>query len=216
MTRVPFIVAALYVQNGGCYDNIFGVELWDEARDARTYAGPHPVVAHPPCERWGRYWSGGPSARVRRQKGDDGGCFAAALAAVRTWGGVLEHPEASHAWRAHELLAPPRNGGWVAAGDGIGWTCCVEQGHYGHRARKATWLYAARVTTLPSLRWGRSPASILLDAGFHSAEERRRAVKTGLCQRMGHRERAATPTPFRDLLLAIARTTRSPELRAAS
>jgi hypothetical protein len=61
---------------------------------------------------------------------------------VRAFGGVLEHPEASHAWRRFGLLPPPRNGGWVAAGDMIGWTCCVEQGHYGHRARKATWLYA--------------------------------------------------------------------------
>jgi hypothetical protein len=75
----------------------------DEARDARLYAGPWPVVAHPPCERWGRYWHGGPSARVRRVKGDDAGCFASALASVRRYGGVLEHPAASSAWRAFGL-----------------------------------------------------------------------------------------------------------------
>jgi hypothetical protein len=67
----------------------------------------------------------------------------------------LEHPADSHAWRAHGLIAPPRCGGWVTAGDWIGWTCCVEQGHYGHRARKATWLYAVRCE-LPSLVWGAS------------------------------------------------------------
>lgn len=198
-------VSALYVQPDGCYSGLPDVDPWPEARDARTYSGPYPVVAHPPCERWGRYWSGGPSAKVRRVKGDDGGCFAAALFAVRTWGGVLEHPEASAAWRAFDLLAPPRAGGWVAAGDGVGWTCCVEQGHYGHAARKATWLYAARVRSLPSLRWGKAAGKVKLEDGYHSAAERARAVKTGVCQRLSHRQRAATPPPFRNLLLSIAR-----------
>ena len=198
------MIAALYVAKGGVYFGLPNVDPWDLERDARTYAGPHPVVAHPPCERWGRYWHGGPSARVRRTKGDDGGCFAAALAAVRRWGGVLEHPEASAAWRAFGIIAPPRAGGWIAAGDGVGWTCCVEQGHYGHRARKATWLYAARMTTLPSLRWGKSSAAARLDEGFHSAEERRRSTRTGICQRLSARQHAATPVGFRDLLLGIA------------
>lgn len=204
------MIAALFVERGGVYWGLEGVDPWDEARDARLYAGPWPVVAHPPCARWGRYWSGGPSARVRRAKGDDAGCFASALMSVRAWGGVLEHPEASHAWRAFGLVAPPRDGGWVASGWDGGWTCCVEQGNYGHRARKATWLYAHGVE-LPSLAWGKSTATLRLDLGFHSAEvhsaeERRRAVKRGATERMGLRERMGTPIPFRDLLLSIART----------
>jgi hypothetical protein len=142
------MVAALYVQTNGVYFGLPNVDPWDSERDARSYAGPHPVVAHPPCERWGRYWSGGPSATWRREKGADGGCFAAALAAVRQFGGVLEHPEASHAWTAFGLNAPPRTGGWVVADFHGGWTCCVEQGAYGHRARKATWLYANGVDLL--------------------------------------------------------------------
>jgi len=207
------VIAALYVVDGGCYSDLAGVDPWPEARDARAYQGPHPVVAHPPCARWGRYWFGGPSARVRRKKGDDGGCYAAALASVRRWGGVIEHPEASSAWRWHGLNPPPRCGGWVNADLVGGWTCCVEQGHYGHRARKATWLYAHGVD-LPSLRWGASEAVIRPDEGFHSAAERRRAVKTGACQRMSKRERLATPAPFRDLLISIARTARQDRRQA--
>lgn len=204
------MIAALYVMPRGPYYGLPDVQPWGlPEADARKYPGPWPVVAHPPCERWGRYWSGGPSATVRRKKGDDGGCFAAALHAVRTWGGVLEHPEASWAWRFHGLCAPPRSGGWVAAGDGLGWTCCVEQGHYGHRARKATWLYAVG-TQLPSLRWGSSGKRERLEDGFHSAAERRRAVRTGICQRLSQRQRAETPAPFRDLLLSIARTANRP------
>lgn len=200
-------VAALYVERNGVYWNIPDVDPWDEARDARLYAGPWPVVAHPPCERWGRYWSGGPSAKVRRKLGDDGGCFAAALAAVRRWGGVLEHPQASHAWRAHGIKTPPFRGGWIAAGDGVGVTCCVEQGHYGHLARKATWLYLVGDPSF-DLKWGSSGQRLRLDEGFHSAEERRRAVKTGRCQRLSQRQRRATPPAFRDLLLSIARSAR--------
>ncbi len=57
---VAVVIAALFVETGGAYFSVPGVDPWDEARDARTYAGPHPVVAHPPCERWGRYWHGSP------------------------------------------------------------------------------------------------------------------------------------------------------------
>lgn len=200
------MIAALYVQRGGCYWNLTGVDAWDQARDARLYAGPWPVVAHPPCERWGRYWGGSPTTWPRLKLGDDGGCFAAALASVRAWGGVLEHPEGSHAWRAFGLNLPPRAGGWVAADWQGGWTCCVEQGAYGHKARKATWLYASGVD-LPALRWGRAPGDFVrLEAGFHSAEERRRRVKQGACGYLSHRQRAATPLPFRDLLVSIAAT----------
>ena len=203
-------VAALYVQTDGCYYGLDDVDPWDEARDARKYDGPHPVVAHPPCARWGRYWFGGPawiaSGKSRKTLGDDDGCFAAALSAVGRWGGVIEHPEGSHAWRRFGLNLPPRSGGWIAADFDGGWTCCVEQGHYGHLARKATWLYAVGFEP-PPLAWGRAPGDFVrIDDGCHSAEERRRMTRTGACQRLSHKLRAATPEPFRDLLLDMARS----------
>lgn len=210
MTHAPAMkVAALYVQPGGVYWNLPDVEpLGLPERDARYYAGPWPVVAHPPCERWGRYWSGGPSARVRRVKGDDGGCFASALASVEKFGGVLEHPEASHAWAAHGMPAPFKSGGYSMARDG--WTCCVEQGHYGHRARKATWLYIVGCRQLPPLLWGPSRGE-RLDEGFHSREEREAARARGDVprKRLSTAENIATPIPFRDLLLSIARSCRA-------
>jgi len=205
-------IAALYVLQGGPYYEIANVEPWGlPERDARNYTGPWPVVAHPPCARWGRYWSGGPmlaGTPKAKKLGDDGGCFKHALWAVRQFGGILEHPEASHAWRHFGLIRPPKSGNWVSAGDGIGWTCCVEQGHYGHLARKATWLYAAHVT-LPVLHWGSSGKRSRLDEGFHSSEERRRAVRTGhynTVKRLTHRQREETPIPFRDLLISTAAT----------
>lgn len=222
------MIAVLFVETDGVYYGLPNVDPWDKARDARLYAGPHRIIAHPPCERWGRYWSGGPSAKVRRLLGDDDGKFASAISAVRKWGGVLEHPEGSHAWRHFHLNTPPRNGGWIVADFDGGWTCCVEQGAYGHRARKATWLYAFGLPDLPSLRWGAAPGDFMpMDAGFHSAEERRqyqetgeatpyirRAIKTGICQRLSKKQRAATPIPFRDMLIALVEQ-RPAEERAA-
>lgn len=95
------LLAALFVQRDGAYFGIDNVDPWDEERDARKYEGPNPVVAHPPCQRWGKMWAGQPlwikRTGERKKKGDDGGCFEAALAAVRKYGGVLEHPMGSHA-----------------------------------------------------------------------------------------------------------------------
>jgi hypothetical protein len=197
------MIAALYVMTNGPYFGLEGVDPWDEVRDARLYQGPHPVVAHPPCERWGRYWNGGPSAKVKRKLGDDAGCFAAALAAVETWGGVLEHPEGSHAWEAFGIHKPPKHGGWVRTKKG--WTCCVEQGHYGHAARKATWLYYVGPEP-EDLIFGRCwDRKARLDDGFHSKEERRRATKTGICQRLSKSQRLSTPIEFRNTLLALVR-----------
>lgn len=153
-------VAALYVETNGCYFGLPGVDPWDEPRDARLYAGPHPAVAHPPCQRWGKLWAGQPlwikRTGQRKVKGDDGGCFAAALAAVRKCGGVIEHPRDSYAWPHFNINRPSRDGGWIAADSYGGWTCEVEQGRYGHYARKPTWLlvYGVAMEDLPELDWG--------------------------------------------------------------
>jgi len=133
-------IAALYVQKGGCYFGLPGVDPWDEARDARLYAGPWPVVAHPPCARWCQL-AGLVEARYPTiKKGADGGTFAAALASVRQFGGVLEHPAFTAAWAAYDMQ-PPEAFGWTKEGFGPGWVCEVSQAAYGHRARKLTWLY---------------------------------------------------------------------------
>jgi len=199
------LIAALYVERDGTYANLPGVDPWDVTRDARTYAGPWPVVAHPPCERWGRFWHGSPRKPHQFQLGDDGGCFAAALASVRRWSGVLEHPADSRAWAAHGLMAPPRAGGWHAADMVGGLTCYVEQGNYGHTARKATWLYAYGVA-LPSLAWGRLPQR--LDPKMVERHGYEYARRKGLVSMIGgkHKKaiRNATPPAFRDVLLSIA------------
>jgi hypothetical protein len=194
------MIAALFVQTGGVYFGLPDVDPWDAKRDARLYPGPHPVVAHPPCSRWCQL------AHINQKRyghrvGDDGGCFASALASVRRWGGVLEHPAFSLAWPTFGL-PPPRPGRWRR--NGSEWVAEVSQAAYGHRARKLTWLFAVG-SRPPELDWSRPEATAQVSyCRNHRASDLPRLTK---------REASRTPIPFRDLLLSIARsaTTQPPE-----
>jgi hypothetical protein len=86
---------ALFVEKDGTYFNNEIIEPFDVERNAFTVNNGLPAICHPPCERWGRYWPGQPGTKNRKKLGDDKGCFAFALWYVRTYGGVIEHPEAS-------------------------------------------------------------------------------------------------------------------------
>jgi hypothetical protein len=203
------MIAALYVETDGAYYGLPDVDPWDEARDARKYPGPHPVVAHPPCPRWGKMWFGQPlwvkRTGQRKKLGDDDGCFEAALNTVRTYGGVIEHPWESKAWPFFGLNIPPRTGGWVNADFLGGWTCCVEQGRYGHYARKPTMLLAYGCD-LPSLEWGHSEAQF--DPAVVERMGLQRAKKLGEVGARGggtdSSPRVHTPLAFRDLLIGMA------------
>lgn len=193
-------IAVLYAYADGPYAGLPGVDVWDVTRDARTYAGPLPVVAHPPCSRWCRL-AGLVEARWGHVRGEDDGAFAHALAAVRAFGGVLEHPAYSDAWAAFDLPAPPRHGGWVRGTCG-GWACHVEQGRYGHAAKKATWLYAVGVE-LPPMKWGsrldRQAGAPVSWCGNHTAADEVRP-------RVGKRAASETPAEMREALIGMART----------
>jgi len=201
------VVSALYVETGGVYYGIPDVDPWDEARDARQYRGPYPVVAHPPCQRWGRFWHGSTRKPHQFRRGEDGGCFAAALTSVRNYGGVLEHPAGSSAWEYFGLTKPTAGVGWVRADNWNGWTCKLDQRHYGHSAPKPTWLYAAG-TDLPDLIWpksDRTPPAWMVER-YGEAKARKIGIVAMVGGKDKTRIRNATPPAFRDLLLAIARS----------
>ncbi len=202
------MIAAIFVETNGAYFNLPGVDPWDRERDARSYAGPFPVVAHPPCERWGNFWFGGLRVKVKKKLGDDGGCFAAALDATRKYGGVLEHPAQSRAWAHFGITRPPKRGGWIRADEVGGWTCAVYQGAYGHAAYKPTWLYYVGPKP-PDLRWGKPAGEfrpISQARHFRSKVERLDAIAKGwvYVPRLSFTERKATPPIFRDLLILLA------------
>ena len=198
-------VAALFVHPRGPYAKRAGVDAWPKGRDARRYAGPWPVVAHPPCSRWTAYTffaRGGP--KQHRAIGDDGGCFKAALESVRTWGGVLEHPRYSRAWPWFGIQRPARGGGWQRLLCG-GWTCEVWQGTYGARVPKPTWLYyfSPNGRAPASLDWAVAVDRRATFSTLHRGEARRRSRQgIGI---MSAQQRSRTPDRFRDVLIELAR-----------
>lgn len=190
-------VAAIFVEKDGCYSNLPGVDPWDIDRDARKYEGPHPVIAHPPCHRWGKLanvnfvrWGG-----EHNRPGNDGGCFATALHAVRLWGGVLEHPAQSYAWEWFGLNKP-RGIGWQRSFSGY-WVCEVWQSAYGHKANKATWLFYNGSAPPQKMNWARPTGSH--QVGFQ--DQRGKAANKPT---LSPAEAKATPIAFRDALISIA------------
>jgi hypothetical protein len=135
-------VAALYVDPRGPYPALV-TEWYDEARDARTYAGPWPVVEHPPCGAWGQM--------SHLHKRDDAWCAAHAIDMVRRFGGVLEHPAWSRIFDAYGLPRP----GELPDSHG-GRTYALEQVAWGHPCRKPTWLYVVGVDPAVVMRGMRS------------------------------------------------------------
>lgn len=132
---VEVTVAALYIDPRGAYPKLLGPALcWDEERDARSYFGPHPIVAHPPCGPWGRL--------RHMYRGDQHALAPLAVAQVREFGGVLEHPAGSLLWK--EKLPPMPLPGELPDAWG-GYTIEVSQCDWGHQARKMTWLYCVGV-----------------------------------------------------------------------
>lgn len=185
-------VAALFVRSDGPYPRMC-VEWFDEKRDACTYTGRLPVVAHPPCSRWSRFGKG---------DGEDGGLFAFALATIRRCGGVIEHPAHSLAWARFNLPAA-QGGGWASSLFAPGlWCTEVAQRNYGHRAQKMTWLCVASERRPPDLDWSEPPP-----AEVWSSWTSKRFMRDNPAAKpkMMRRERETTPDAFARLLLGLAR-----------
>ena len=134
---------------------------------------------------------------------------------VRNNGGVVEHPAGSRAWEWFGLAMPRAGESWIKADKFGGWTCQVDQKHYGHEAPKPSWLYAGGCE-LPELEWSKSdrtPPQWMIDRYGES-----KARKIGQVDMIGGKDkkvkRERTPPAFRDLLLSIARSAYS--LRAAA
>lgn len=192
------MVAALYVDRRGPYFDHPAVDPWDEKRDARQYAGPHRVIAHPPCSRWCQL-AHLVQAMHGYAIGDDDGCFEAALRAVRNFGGVLEHPAYSLAWPAFDLPRPVR-GYWQQSLFDPGWVTEVSQSAYGHPARKRTWLYYVGPDP-KALDWSEPRGSITVsDFGPGNTRRRGDEWEPGI----QYAAASGTPARFMDELLALA------------
>lgn len=190
------MLAVLFAEKNGCYSELPFVDLWDRDRDARNYNGSLPVIAHPPCQLWGALanvnysrWGG-----EHNKPGNDGGCFEFALNAVRRCGGVLEHPATSRAFVKYGIK--PNGMGWQQVID-RGWVCEVWQSAYGHRARKATWLYYVGSQPPLDLNWERKPGTHQIGCQDQRGKDRNKPT-------LNKTEANATPKNFRNELVVLA------------
>lgn len=96
------MISVLFARADSNYKALPSVDVWDAERDARTWPGGNPVVAHPPCRAWGRL------RHFAKPRPDEKALAIFAVDQVRKWGGVLEHPASSTLWTEAGLPAPGR------------------------------------------------------------------------------------------------------------
>lgn len=193
-------IAVLFARNNSIYKRLPGCDVYDIARDARTWPGGTSVVAHPPCRAWGRLRT------FARPRVDEKSLALFAVDSVRRFGGVLEHPAHSTLWDAAGLPLPGQRD---SAG---GFTYPINQNWFGHRATKATWLYVVGIEP------GELPAiPFVLGEGSHVIAQHRtfangaRLVKgmPGWRPEVGKAEREHTPPVLAAWLVYVAELARA-------
>ena len=141
----------LFARQDSSYKDHSCFDVYDIDRDARTYHGNKPVIAHPPCRAWGQL-----SHMANPREGEKELIYFA-LAQVRLNGGILEHPKSSRIWKTASLTNEPDKFG--------GFTLDIDQWDFGHVAHKDTRLYIKGITKdllppLPPTRGGTPLRSI--------------------------------------------------------
>jgi hypothetical protein len=174
------IVSVLCAQSRSVYNELSGVEVFDAHRDALTFAGGSPVVAHPPCRLFGRL------RHYVKDTDTDTEKFLGIFCAdqVRRNGGVLEHPANSSLWREADLPPPGQS-------QGEGFTLALPQWWFGHRSDKLTWFYFAGIDRAD-----------IPEIPFRLDDSTRRPVEN-----LSKRQREATPRDLAEWLVECARRT---------
>jgi hypothetical protein len=181
-------ISVLFTQKNSVY-NQFNVDVWDEVRDARLYAGQNPVICHPPCRLWSKL-SHFSTANISEKD-----LAPLAVEFARSFGGVVEHPRSSRLFKYMNIPldgSPDKFGGYLIS---------VDQFWFGHRARKATLLYIVGCpkSKLPAL-------PLKFDAVTHTVSACCR-LKKGTFRKpeVSKYERNATPFNFALWLFEIAK-----------
>lgn len=130
-------VAILCCSRNSVYKSLPDLECYDVSRDARTFPGGMPVVAHPPCRLWSAYFahqakSDNPTAEKML------GVFC--VYQVNQCGGVIEQPAHSRLWDACNLPKPGR------LGCADSWSIEIPQFWFGDNREKNTWLYFRNIS----------------------------------------------------------------------
>lgn len=185
------VIAVLFARSDSHYKSIDGCDVYDIDRDARTWMGGCPVVAHPPCRAWGGL------SHMAKPRPDEKDLARFAVKQVRAYGGVLEHPKKSKLWADQSLPAP---GCFDEFG---GWTLPIFQQWFGHRAEKATLLYivGCKPSDIPEIPMALGFASHVISTG--STNHIKKGAK-GWRPAVSHAEREHTPPELAAWLVDLA------------
>lgn len=177
------LVAILCASRNSIYKTMPCVDVFDAKRNARTFNGGMPVVAHPPCRAWSAFCS----HQAKPLPGEkELGLWCCEQ--LRGCGGVLEHPAHSRLFSEANLPLP---------GDGIVdglWSMRVNQSWWGDSRTKNTWLCFSKI----------DPASISIPFRLHSRYGDRRRWQV-----MSKHQRSATNSSFAEWLIDVARKANS-------
>lgn len=166
------------------YRDLPGTDVYDQRRDARTYTGTTPTIAHPPC----RAWSCHLATQAKPQPGEKDLAWTC-LRIIQQNGGILEHPAFSRFWLAARLPPP------LTQEHDFSWTLECWQHWWGLPVMKRTWLYFAKIprNALPPI-----PFRLLVPTSQHK-----------LWNTLSRSARSRTPRPFAEWLLTAARLVRT-------
>lgn len=134
------MVAVLFARQDSIYKADPTLDVYDIERDARTWPGGCQVVAHPPCRAWGLL------RQFAKPREDEKQLAIDAVALVRKFGGVLEHPARSDLWNHCALPKPGEFSDQYG-----GFSLEIDQFHFGHKAQKRTWLYIVGTDSTPAI-----------------------------------------------------------------
>lgn len=192
-------VAVLFARADSIYKQMPGCDVYDIERDARTFVGGMPVVAHPPCRSWGQF------RHMAKPKPGERELAPWAVDQVRLCGGVLEHPKNSRLWPERGLPLPGERDAFG------GWTLPIMQHWFGHRAAKATFLYICGVEPqeCEPLRFKLGDATHVIAQGRQARPDlgrgRLRKGMPGWRPEVTPREREHTPPALAAWLVELAR-----------
>lgn len=186
-------IAVLFARADSAYKDLPDVEVYDMERDARTYDGPWPVVAHPPCRAWGRLRT------FANPRPDERNLARLAVALVREFGGVLEHPAGSTLWAAQRLPTPGNRD------DYGGWTLAAPQMWWGHKAEKPTWFYVVgcRPQDVPTVPYVMGEAAYVVQS----------RKRSGYRPHITKAEREHTPPRLAEWLVELAAKCKTPNAK---
>ena len=190
-------VVVLFVRSDSIYKTMPGCDCYDMDRDALSYNGSYPVVAHPPCRAWSAL------AHLAKPRPGEKDLARWAVKTVMRCGGILEHPASSRLWQDQHLPEP----GQGADAQG-GWTLAAPQWWWGHRADKPTRFYVCgcKPQDMPPVPFVLGDASCVVTTSKRKCE----TPPSEWRERLGNREKEATPPRLAAWLVDVARRCSKP------